>query len=154
MLEVTLDVTSENTATRNVDIFLDGYTSKLLLAEGMKVIKVTKDVLEELEPKGTASGQMKNSLRVSQVYKDASIYKVRAGSPMKYSIDVEKGKKPLSAKPPEQTILEWMNYKGILPRYGSREQAAKAIANKIGKQGIPALKFFEMALYRYKRGIR
>lgn len=62
------------------------------------------------------------------------------------------GRLPGRLPPPYRPILEWATKKGLTPRHPLADEGASmkrmsiAIAQSIGRMGIPAMHFFDMAL--------
>lgn len=107
--------------------------------------------------RAVATGTLKNSLTFT-LRKDKAGYNIKfiaKGEAAKYADFVEDGRKPNSKQPPIDPILKWIKEKKIkardekgkiLKQTESRKRGlAFAIARGIGKNGIPAVKYYEDA---------
>jgi hypothetical protein len=107
--------------------------------------------------RAVATGTLKNSLTFSlRRNKDSYTIKfIAKGAAANYADYVEEGRKPNSKQPPLEPILKWINDKKIKVRdekgkivkqtESRKKGLAFSIARGIGKNGIPAVKYYENA---------
>jgi hypothetical protein len=107
--------------------------------------------------RAVASGTLKKNLTyiVKQEAGKVTITFTAKGEAEKYAKYVEFGRRPNRKPPPIESIKEWMKKKPVRVRRNGRivkqteevvEQAARAIAIKIGRDGIPALNYYKEAI--------
>lgn len=107
--------------------------------------------------RAVASGTLKDSLvyKISEAGNKTTIYFTASGKAKKYAMYVEYGRRAGKTPPPTDALVKWIKQKGIRVRRQGRivkqtpqlvRQTAYAMAQKIGREGIPALNYYKDAI--------
>lgn len=107
--------------------------------------------------RAVASGRLKENLtyKVIGTPNGYSVFFTAKGEAQKYARYVEYGRRPNKRPPPIEAIEKWMKVKPVRVRRQGRivkqtekeiRRAAYAIAQKIGRDGIPALNYYKDAV--------
>lgn len=117
----------------------------------------TSRTVQGKKRRAVATGTLKKNLTyiVKEEAGQVTLTFTAKGAAEKYAKYVEFGRRPNRKAPPMEDIKQWMKKKPIRVRRNGRivkqtnevvEQAAWAIAKKIGRDGIPALNYYEEAI--------
>lgn len=97
-------------------------------------------------PNRNASGRTARSIKAKTFNRRGTIgIKVAGRHGLKF---LHTGRRPGAKPPPVSVIEDWMNKKGIPPKYGSIKKSAGTIAFFIGKNGFKGSNIFGKAMER------
>lgn len=143
-------VTVKSDSRTTVDDRIDKLSTALLYKAANRVLKEVKDSLKEARGGSLANSDLAASLGMSKVNKTYTGWQINVGSGVAHAVFVEKGRKA-GTRPPLDKIQEWLDSSAKpVPPGMTKQTYARAIANKIGKSGIPPLRFFEKAINKIK----
>lgn len=128
----------------NLKVVMDRYGP--IIEKAMKDQMANDSGYSSTYPNRNASGRTAQSIKTKTFDRKGNIgIEVAGGYGLKF---LHTGRRP-GAKPPEVSVIEdWMNKKGIPPKYGSIKKSAGTIAFFIGKNGFKGSNIFGKAMGR------
>lgn len=153
-------ITRQGTAEawiRDVPVFV---ARDALTRAGSTLAKAAKKRMKQADK--VVTGSISNSITVTPAFKKGDAWVVRVGPTHPAAKYVIQGRRKGGKMPPIQTILDWMDARGIAatnPPKGKRvmdmqQSVAWAIARSIARDGIPAFPFMSLAFKEIKTQLR